>query len=75
MFYSSKEELEISLYTKYGIPMDEIAFIYKFDHIIEERSYDIENEFSFSGKTIYYSDLVQVSTNVFNFIVISTGIE
>lgn len=70
MIFTHQEELDLSLYDKYSIPFDRKAYIFTFDRIIEERSYDIENEVISMGYTIHNEDLKQVSTNIFDFILI-----
>lgn len=70
MHYSSKRHLNDDEMSKFNIPTHSKAYKLKFDHIIEERSYDIENQLIDEGYRIHSDELVQVSTNVYNYIVI-----
>jgi hypothetical protein len=71
MHYSSKTHLDDDEMSKYQIPNHAKAYKLKFDHIIEERSYDIENQLIDDGYQIHSDELIQVSTNVYNYIVIA----
>lgn len=70
MIHCSKRPLDLSEYAKYDISKEFNAFEYKFDHIIEERSYDIESDILEEGLIIHHDELIQVSINVYNYIVI-----
>lgn len=72
MHYSSKTLLDDDEMSKYSISKDIKAYRLKYDHIIEERSYDIENELIDQGYHIYSEELIQVSTNVYNYVVIAS---
>lgn len=71
MHYSSKTLLDDDEMSKYKISSNFKAYKLKFDHIIEERTYDIDNQLVDEGYVIHSEDLIQVSTNVYNYVVIA----
>lgn len=73
MHYSSKTTLlDDDELSNLEIPKGSRGYRLKFDHIIEERSYDIENQLLAEGYMIHSEKLIQVSINVFNYVVIAS---
>ena len=70
MIYSSRSKVDLDDFQKYNIPEGSMAYELQYDHIIEERSYDIENELICEGYKIHFEDLIPVSINIYNYVVI-----
>lgn len=70
MVYSSRSKVDTCDFQKYNIAQGSVAYKLKYDHIIEERSYDIENELIGEGYTIHFEDLIPVSVNIYNYVII-----
>lgn len=71
MSYSfKKEKLSPDQIQKYGLDPQLCLYRYVFETIIEERSYDIENEYLDKGHIIHFQDLIQKATNIFDYVLV-----